>query len=235
MPNAADMIQSPLGVVYPPRPAQPLPDFDARTHGLRRLREFLSVLDLRRTGIKGGQPITYRIPIANIHTEQPDNVEDLAFPGVGMLPGRGNHLTYGLGGPKLLDSTLDVYGVGTALACLSDYVEQFTLELWASQRAERRSMVAGITTALRSSERSYSIRLTLPGYFGQVVAFSLDDQQYVDDPDVIRGRRRAHLFVTMTIPEVVLVNVERLRPLAAVEVIETALPTTVASVKPWDD
>jgi hypothetical protein len=234
MVTASDMIADPLGVVYPPRSAQPLPDFDARTHALRRLREFISVLDLRRTGMKG-QTKQYRIPIRDIHYEQPDSVKDLAFPGVGMLPGRGRSTPYGLGAPRIDEGSIDVYGVGTALVCLSEYVEQFTIELWASQRAERRSLVAGITTALRSSETSYSIRLTLPNYFNRVATFALDDQQYVDDPDVVRGRRRAHLIVTLSVPEVVLVNVSRLRPYFTVECSTDDLPTPVATVEAWDD
>lgn len=235
MVKASELIDSPIGQVYPPRPEQPLPDFDARTHALRRLREFLSVLDLHRTNTKGAPPIKYRIPIANIHLEQPDSVVDLKFPGVAFLPGRATHEAYGLGAPDICEGTLDVYGVGTALAVLSDHVEQFTVELWASGRAERRSMVAGISTAMRSSATSYSIRLTLPSYFNQVASFALDSTQYIDDPDVVRGRRRAHLLVTMSVPEVALVNVERLHPLLAVEVTEGALSTSVATVKAWDD
>lgn len=235
MASIEDLIADPLGVVYPHRASQPLPDLDARTHALRRLREFLSVLDLRRTNFKGGEAIKYRIPIANIHIEQPDSVEDLKFPGVGMLPGKGSHLSYGLGGPKIIDDTIDLYAPGTALACLSDYSEQFILELWASQRAERRSLMAGIGAALRASETSYAIKLTLPDYFGQVASFSLDNSQPIDDPDVVRGRRRAHLTLTLTIPEVRLVNVERLRPLLAVEATTEELPTTVAEVVAWGD
>lgn len=231
--NIEDFIK-PIGKVFPSRPLQPLPDFDARTHALRRLREFISVLDLHRTGMKGGQPIRYRIPIENIHIEQPDSVVDLKMPGVAFLPGRAEHFSYGLGSPELCEESIDLFGKGTALAKLSEHVEQIIVELWASERAERRSMVAGISTAFRMCSTSYALRLTLPNYYGLNATFALDSTQYIDDPDVVRGRRRAHLLVTMSVPEIVLVNVERLHPMVAVTAGSATNFSTVATIKNWN-
>lgn len=213
--EAADLIQHPFGRVWPYRPPQPLPDTDVRTIGLRRFREFLSVLRFMRVGNTPTQPIEYRLPLTSIHIEQPDAVVELPFPGVGILPGRGVSEPIGLGPPKPLEETLDVYGAGTILVQQGEYTETFTVEAWGSHRAERRSLLAGISAALRLSEDSYSTRITMPAYFDRVVEFWLDGQQHIDDPDVVKGRRRGHLFVGMRLAEVQLVNATTMQPLVA--------------------
>lgn len=203
---------STLNDVLPRRPRPPLPDRDARDYALRRLREFLSVLNYRRTAAPGEEPIAFRIPKSNIHVYQPDDIVNLPLPGFAFVPGRGFHETYGLGPPAILESTRDVYGPGTALVRFSDYVETFTLECWAGKHAERRAMMAGVKTALRQNDGSYAIKLTLPEYFDQVAEFSLDESYYVDGDQVVRNRRRGHLFVGLRVVEVGLANFNELNP-----------------------
>lgn len=210
--EAFNLVTSPYGRVWPVRAEKPLPEVDTRSYALRRFREFLSLLRFRRAGAVGAKSIEFRVPIENIHTEQPDDVKDLKFPGIAIVPGKGTSEPIGLGPPKILEETWNVYGEGSVLVQSGEYSEDFIVEVWGSQRAERRALLAGISAALRSADDSYSVRMKLPEYFDRVVSFWLNGQMHIDDPDVVRGRRRGHLFVGMCLAEVQLINAVKLRP-----------------------
>jgi len=194
---------------------------------LRRFAEFLSLLTFNRAA-EGSRVVPFTVPRDSIMIEQPDDIVDLKFPSIAFLAGTGTIDPLGLGAPQLLEETLDRYGDGTAIVLASEYSERFTLEMWASSRAERRALVAGTSVALRGIEESYALRLSLPDYFDQVAEFSLEESRLIDDPDAVRNRRRAHLLVNMRMPEVFLVNVERFRALASLEEIGTTV-----DVRPW--
>jgi len=215
-----------FGTVFSPQPSAPLPDFAARDYALERLRTFLSLVTFSRTGGVNEAPIAYQLPKASIFIEQPDDPQNLHFPAIGILPGRGVHDTLGLGPADLLDETLDVYGPGTALLHQGEYTEPLTFELWGNHPAERRSLLAGLQALFRLSERSQALTLTLPDYYDRVVTFRLDESQNVDDPDIVRGRRRAQVAVEMCLPEVLLVNALTLRPALTIEDLgpDVALP-----------
>ena len=210
--EAFGLVTDPWGTVWPPRARQPLPDTDTRTIALRRFRQFLSLLRFRRAGKENCPPIEFRVPIENIHIEQPDDVVDLKFPAIAIVAGKGVSEPIGLGPPKVLEPTYNVFGQGTVLVQQGEYSEAFIVEVWGSQRAERRALIAGISAALRSSSDSYSVRMALPEYYGCIASFWLDGQQHIDDPDVVRGRRRGQLLVGMCVPEVELINAVQLHP-----------------------
>lgn len=212
---------SPYGRVWPVRAEKPLPDTDTRTIGLRRLAQFLSLLRFNRRGTIPGQPIEFKVAPENIHIEQPDSEKELKFPAIGILPGRGSTEPMGIGPAKVLEETWNQYQLGTVLVLQGEYIEDITIEVWGTHRAERRALIAGISAALRSSDDSYSTRIRLPEYYDQVVSFSLEGQQHIDDADVVRGRRRGFLFVTMRLPEVQLINVNPLNPFVLVEDVGT--------------
>lgn len=195
-----------------------LPDADARTMALRRFRDFCSRLDFARIGDSGGGPKTFRVPRDNVLVEWPDDPKDLRMPAIGVVPARGQAQAVALGPPDPIEDSVDVYGRGTVLYTLGEYVETLTVEVWGSHKAERSSLVAGLGAALRASEESLSLRLRLPDYFGQVAEFSFTEVQYVDEPDVVRGRRRAQLFVELRVPEVRLGTYSRLLPRVVVAV-----------------
>lgn len=205
------LVGSSLNNVLPPRDRPPLPDRDARDYALMRFRAFLAALVYRRTGDPQQPPIPFRVPKANIHIYQPDDVENAAMPGFGLIPGRGIHETVGLGPPDAEESTANVYAPGTALIHQSDYVEVFTLEAWGSKQAERRALMAGVKSAMRQNDGSYAIRLSLPDYYDRVAEFSLDESTYIDGDEVVRNRRRAQLFIRLQVPEVALANFSTLQ------------------------
>ncbi len=208
-----------FGQVWPEREPPPLPHMDAREHALRRLREYLSLLVFSRTGESAdASPIRFSVPIKSIHTEMPDEPQGMHYPGIGMIGARGAHDAPGLGPLAPFDETLDVYGPGTVLLWLGEYTETIQLEIFASFPAERRALLVGITSALRINQWTYTLHLSLPSYYDQTASFVLIDSTRIDDPDVIKGRRRALIGVQLTVPEVLLVNTVTMQPLLQVVV-----------------
>lgn len=195
-------VTPPLGL--PPVPD--LPDIDARTHALRQLGVWLCSLRYMRTMARGQPAQPFYLTEDRVFIEQPDNVEGLDFPAFGMLPGRGAYLPRGLGGAEPIDSTLGIAGPGTALIVPFDYQETFTLEGWGSKMSERRSLVAAVETAISGYEGTTDLRIVLPAYFNQVATFAIQERENIDDLDIVRGRRKVHLTLQLTVP---LVQVRR--------------------------
>lgn len=209
-----------FGQVYPAKEPAPLPAADARDHALRRFREFLAALVFSRKGDAPGSTISFRVPIDSIFVDQPDDPQRLAFPAISIVSARGDHDTYKLGPFELQDDSFDVYGHGTALLEQGWYEEEFTLEVWGNHPADRLALLAGIKAAMRMSQRSYALILTLPSYYDQTAQFSLEASQSVDDPSVILGRRRAQLYIALGVSEVLLVNAATLQPAVVVQVVD---------------
>lgn len=101
----------------------------------------------------------------------------------------------------------------------SEYVEQFTVEVWSDKIAMRRAMMAGLKQVLRMNDASYALQLKLPNYYDQVAGFALDDSQPIDDDGTVKNRRRGHLYVTLRVTDVSLVNYVELDPKVVVEAV----------------
>lgn len=203
---------------FPPRPPQPLPTEDGRTIALRLFGDFLATLQFRRSGGKDKSPIEFKIPRKDIHIEQPDHVEDMKFPSIAFVPGRGVFASFGLGPPQIKDDTIDKFAPGTALLESAEYNERFTLEVWGSKRGERRAVMAGIEAAMLRQESSYSLILLLKDLFDTTAEFSIEERENIDDPDVVRNRRRGHFYVDLSVCVVQLVNIVTMRPFVVTEV-----------------
>lgn len=184
----------------PPWPEVPLPDIDARTHGLRVLAQWFSALTYRRTMAPGFPPEAFNITPDRVFIEQPDNVEGLQFPAIGIIPGRGEYITRGIGGTEPDDESATVDGL--ALSVPYDYIELITVEGWGSKISERRAIVAAIEVAMGTYEGTTDLRLVMRDYYGFAATFSLMERENIDDPEVPRGRRRVHLFLKMSVPVV---------------------------------
>lgn len=202
----------PLGEVYPPQPPRPLPDKDPREYALERLKEYLARLKFRRTMAAGQQPRGFRVPRERIHLYWPDSPVQVVTPSIAFVPGRGTHDYLGIGAPVICQGSVDVFGPGTVLVYLSDYVETFTVEVAAAKHAVRRAVVAGIKVALRIGDTSTVASFNLPDYYNVVARFSLDESEVADNPDAVKNRRIAQLFVEMRVPEVFLIDYTLLRP-----------------------
>ncbi len=198
------------------RTEQPVPlDFDARTVALNTLATYLSLCRFSRTGGVGEQPIVFRIPRDSIFPEQPDNVVDAPLPSIGVVANEGQHENYNLGPPEVHDATADVYGKGTALVELGDYVEELNLEVWAATIPERRALTTGLREAFSPLEESSALRLKLPDYYDRIATFELIGTRRIEDTAHL-GRRKAQLRVRLTVPEVALVRYVRFTRVEAI-------------------
>lgn len=200
-------------------PAMQLPDKDARYYALQRFGDFIAALTFNRTGDRGTkQVIPFKIPRESIHHYNPDDPTELTPPAIGLVPGKGVSDTYWLGPADICEGTEDLFGPNTGVLYTGEYTEELSLEIFAAKDAERRAIVAGIKTILRLSESSSALRLSLPDYFGLIAVFELGANQYVEDPDTIRNRRRAFITIVMRVPEVTIVTAPKFRPSATVDV-----------------
>jgi len=180
----------------PPRPM--LPNLDARTHALRSLAAYFSSLVFRRTMMDGQEPQAFSVTPDRVFIEQPDSVENLQFPSIGILPARGQYYTRGIGGAEPDGETADGY----SLLVPWDYQETLTVEVMGSKIAERRAMIAGIEAAMGAYQGTTDLRLVMPSYFGLAATFSLMERENLEDAESPRGRRRAHLYIQMLVPVV---------------------------------
>lgn len=217
-----------FGQVLPARPVSPVGlDREPRDHALLALQNFFSKVVCYRTA-ENSRLIPFRIPKSRIFIEQPDDIEGLRFPSISIIPARGARTEYGLGGPKPIEKTLDKFGKGTVLVQLAEYTEDLVVEVWGSKAPERRSVSAALTRAMRMDQTSYAIRLELPTYFGSIAQFSLGGSTRIDDSDVVRNRRREHLYVNMRVEELALVAANSLKPFVDVtigDIGQIVLPT----------
>jgi hypothetical protein len=202
-----------FGDVQPGAPASPaLPWRDPRDHALMTLRRFISLLEFRRRGGTDDPEagIPFLVPEERIHVFQTDNVEYVPpRPYIGVLPGRAIHEPYTIGPPPVVTRSRDVHGAGTVLVRQGDHVETIGLEVVGATHPERQGVVAGLKSVFRLQQDSGALRLVAAPYYGQVVSFRLDESEQLDD-EAVSGRRRGHLFIRMSVPEVTLVAYRQL-------------------------
>ena len=209
---------NPFGEVFPPRQNPRFLSVDGRTAAMRVLKQYISFLQFFRPGDIGKPPIPFSIPLEDIHIEWPDNEVNLRFPSIVFLSqGKANYDAIGLG-TNLIEATADQFAPGTALQVQSEYTENFVIEIWAAKKPERRAILAGLEVALTPTEQMYGIRFTVPEYYDQVCRFTLNDREIFDEPDGALNRRRARLYLEMTINMVALVNYRRIEPLMKTDV-----------------
>lgn len=215
---------TPFGEVYPPRPNPPPPVVDGRTVALRILKKYITELVFYRPGGKDKNgvacgPIPFKVLPENVHIEWPDDPVDLDdFPAIVMLSTQA--ATYEPIGMTsyLQEETRDLYSPGTVVQWQSEFTETFALEIWADSKPQRRSLLAGLETSLVPSEQMSGIRFRMPDYFDQLVCFSLESRQMVDDDFATKNRRRVQLMIQMRFNVVALVNYTTLEPQVTVAV-----------------
>lgn len=223
----------PFGEVYPQRPNPPPLAVDGRTAALRILRQYFSELIFQRAmGVdpatdKDLPPKQFRFPINDIHISWPDYEKALVFPSIVMLAGTGNFEPLGLG-TYWNEETRDKYGKGTIVQYQADYVEEFTVEIWAAKRPELRAILAGIQVALSPTETMYGIRFRVPEYFDQLVCFTPGSSTIVEESPDAQNRRKARITIEMRMNQVALVNYDILTP--TVEIVTDGLGADLGGV-----
>jgi hypothetical protein len=200
---------SPFGEVYGGKPP-PLPTeaaaVDGRTIALRLLRDYLcSVIFYLPKGDVVDRGFT--ILPENFLLEIPDNVHDLKYPSLAVLPGNWEYLPVGFA-PRLVADTWNRFGPGTAVQKhAAEYQEDIKLEMWASKEPELRSMRAGIELALNPVEEMSGLRFYMDRYWGQPVVFTMMRGEATPGELAGKGRRSAVIVVQMRFELASLVNV----------------------------
>lgn len=206
---------TPWGEVFPPKSNPSTLAVDGRTCCLRVLREYVTDLTFFREDAKGRPPIPFQIRPENFLIEWPDNPAQMAHPSVVVLPSRAVFDAFGLAG-YVEEYSRDVYAPGTVLQWQSEYVEVINLEVHAASKAERRGILAGLDVAFSPTEQMSGVRFQVPAYYNELVCFSLNRREIMDDLDGARRRRRAQVELEMRFNVVALVNYAALVPTAKV-------------------
>lgn len=202
---------SPWGEVYPPRPNPHPPAVDGRTVALETLREYICALRFFRPGAPGTPDIPFVIEPQNFHIEWPDDPKAMVFPSIAVINSRGNYDVIGLVS-YIEEDTRDVFAPGTVVQWQSEYVETINLEIWANTRPERRALISGIETAISPTEQMSGVRFSMPGYFNELVCFTLNRREVIDNPSSAERRRSAQLEIEMRFNIVALVNYVEFAP-----------------------
>ncbi len=192
------------GAVSPPHrnPPRPLP-VDGRTVALSLLRRYISDLTFFRHGAynqkleKDGEPDGFSIPRERIFVEWPDDETLLQPPSITFLQEEdGKYPPIGLNF-YVDEATVNKYGQDTVVQWQSEYDETFVLEIHASSRAERRSIISGLEIAMNPVEEYAGLRMIMRDYYGQPAVFSLDRRRLIDDASSSQNRREARMFINM--------------------------------------
>lgn len=192
----------------------------ARRHALDALRAYLTEVDVALPG----QPGTFRVPAERIHAEWPAEGTIPKLPAVGPVGfAPAKREPPWLGGPQLLDDTLDRFALCSALAWVGAHAERVNLEVWCRNVPERDAVDKAFTDAFRASELRGSLLLPMPDYFDRVARFTLIESTTIDEPEAVAtARRRLLLAVDLWAPEVVLVDAGTLRPVVRASTLSAA-------------
>jgi hypothetical protein len=213
-PAVRKLLQSnttPWGEVFPAKPNPHVPSVDGRTVALTILAQYIAGLSFYLPQAPGNPPLAFQIPLANIYIEWPDSTEQMAFPSLAVVSSRADYNVIGLVS-YVEEDTRDVFAPGTVVQWQAEYTETINLEIWCAKKAERRSILSGLETAISPTEQMSGLRFKMPGYFNELVCFTLMAREVMDEPDSARNRRRAQIELEMRFNIVSLVNYLPMQP-----------------------
>jgi hypothetical protein len=209
---------TPYGRVYPERAPYDGTGEDARTTAMYALRDYICALVFFRAGSVNGGPVSFQIdPAKGFQVEQPDDNKDLVFPSMAVVSGEGEANPTGLT-PYLDEASKDVFGKDSILQVHHEHTEVFQLDIWATFRAERRALLAGLQIAFNPTEERAGLLLKLDRYYDQTARFTLLRSAPIDGPDTMKNRRQAVATISLEVNVVQLVHYRTLQPYAVLDV-----------------
>lgn len=128
------------------------------------------------------------------------------------------------GGPGSYDRNLTPFIVKTIadeqrLVSVTEFSQELTIDLWATDPRERLYLVAMIEEALNPVEWMYGFRLILPFYHNATAVYELLSSEYLDSSeDAMAKYRRAAFSVRGTITAFRLLNFPDARPTLRLDV-----------------
>lgn len=107
------------------------------------------------------------------------------------------------------------------LMTFSEFEQDLSLELWATDPKERAFLVAMIEETLNPVDWMYGLRLVLPFYHGTTATYELLSSQYTDTPDDAMNRYRKAMFtIRGTVSALRLLKFPNARPSARISVFD---------------
>lgn len=95
---------------------------------------------------------------------------------------------------SLVPSIVQTLDKDLRLVAFSEFSQELTVDLWATDPKERLYLVAMIEEALNPVEWMYGMRLILPFYHSATAVYELLSSQYVDSSDDALAKYRRALF-----------------------------------------
>lgn len=189
-------------------------DTDVHTAMSRALAEYLGqqVIEI------GGRQI--RLTTFSTWAEPEQNV---SYPAAGVGAGAGRYDRSFT--PKLLGTIANE----ARIFAYSEFAQELTVEVWATDPKERMYCVAMIEEALNPVDWMYGCRLHLPFYHGTTATFELTNSQYTDNAeDAARKYRKATFTITGSIQALRLLSLPTAKPRLRMDGVgpDVVLPTT---------
>lgn len=203
---------TPWGSIFPDRPNPPPPSRDGRTAALYVLREYICALDFYRYMGPAAPAKMFNITPDHFYIEQPDYTADFVEPSISIVGDRADYDVIGLVS-YIEEDTVDVYGKGTVLQWMAEYVETINLEINVAKKSERRAVLAAMEVAFSPTEQMSGVRFMMPDYYNELVCFSMQRRELInDETDSGKNRRKAQLEIEMRFNIVRLINIVQMKP-----------------------
>lgn len=116
------------------------------------------------------------------------------------------------------------------LFAYSEFAQEITVELWATDPKERSYLVAMIEEALNPVDWMYGMRLHLPFYHGATATYELTNSQYSDSSDdAAKKYRKATFTISGNIEAIRVLSLPLSQPRARVDVAEPGMVLTLTT------
>jgi hypothetical protein len=173
-------------------------DTDVHTAMARGLAEYLSQQSIEIGGRK------LQLTTFSTWAEPEQNV---SYPAAGVGAGSGK---YDRSFTPSIVSTIDK---NLRLLAYSEFSQELTVELWATDPKERVYLVAMIEEALNPVDWMYGCRLHLPFYHGTTATYELTRSQYTDTAeDAMRKYRKATFSISASVQALRLLSLPTAQP-----------------------
>lgn len=164
---------------------------DARTAMARGLKEYMEQL---RIIFGGGRELRF----LRVHEEWSDPEDEAVYPSAvvdALGPGTYDEDKFT---PRLIKLEEDAVH---ALRKTTELSQEYQVTIYATDKVERRGLVAMLEDAFCPVEFMYGFRLDLPHYHNARATFAMGDIDYIDDEESVQARLRiAQITVQGVIP-----------------------------------
>lgn len=182
---------------------------DVHTAMARGLAEYLSQQQIDINGR------LLRVTAFSTWAEPEQNV---SYPAVGVGAGMGKY------DRSFTPNLVQTVANDARLFAYSEFSQELTVELWATDPKERSYLVAMIEEALNPVDWMYGMRLVLPFYHGATATYELTNSQYSDSADdAVKKYRKATFTLSGNIEALRVLSLPLSQPRARVDVVPSGV------------